>query len=792
MRESHPLVLPLAAVVFGIATGALLEYSLPWQFFPLTGGVLFVAGRWGSRFWFDLCLSFFWFAAGMSLFALQVPSVSQEEARYLATLRESAGFEGVVLSRPAALPDGCRFTMRVENVWLPEGGKSLELPVVVTVASGTVPWVTGDRVRVRGTLRVPEKLGLPGEFEYARYLRYRGIRATVWVTHGNQVVLMRAAVEQPLRRALDRLARANEELVRTVLPDPSRHTILNALITGNQLEIPPRLAAAYSRAGVVHILSISGFHVAVVSATITLVLVWLGLRCEWLALRCDLRRVALLAVIPIMVLYLLYTGAAPATLRAVVMMALVVLALWAERSSDLLDTLIAAAFVLLLANPALLFDLSFQLSFLSLWGIVVLTPYVDTLLQGRFSGWSRTVMLAAAASLAALLATAAPVLAAFHQVSLVGVVSNIVIIPLLGYGAVLLGGTGVVLGAFSATLAAVPIEMAGWLVALANRCIYAVADIPVLTSYAVGTAELLYTVALLSIISFCSGTRRRVAALLLCTLCLVGYRYWPATDEGQLRISFLSVGQAESTVVQAPDGTVMLIDGGGYLRDTGRDFGERYLVPALHALGVRRIDRMVLTHPHPDHIGGLPAVAERFAVGEFWSVAGPHAGPEYQRLRAALEHRQTRMRYFSGRTVEQVAGLEVRLIAPQTVGDTVGNEESLVLRLGYGDFSALLMGDAGIQTEQRLSDIDRIPVTLLKVGHHGSRSATGEPFLAAVQPSLAVISVGRGNRFGLPSPEVMQRLEQRRIALWRTDQVGTIRVVTDGRRFTAERHPAVR
>jgi competence protein ComEC len=246
----------------------------------------------------------------------------------------------------------------------------------------------------------------------------------------------------------------------------------------------------------------------------------------------------------------------------------------------------------------------------------------------------------------------------------------------------------------------------------------------------------------------------------------------------------LSVGQAESLLIRLPDGSTLLVDGGGYLHDTGHDFGQRMLAPALGALHVSRIDTMISTHDHPDHSGGLPFIIRNFPVGEFWS--GTEISPLLQnelKKRAVLKRTVT-----AGDDITLPGPVVISVLSPsgsvheEMDSDELSvNERSLVFRLTYGGFSMLFCADAGFETEQRmLARRYDLKSTLLKVGHHGSRFSTSTDFLDRVQPRLALISVGKGNRFGLPARQTIDLLNSKRVSLLRTDIDGTIEVVTDG------------
>lgn len=781
--HERPILLPLTALVCGCLLQYLLVVPIP-VWLPLlmfAGLVVLLPCR--STVSYRWVLALFWFWVGM---AALVP--------YLDGLRCRAGIEGfdgqqvtvegVLLSRPVALEEGQRLDLQVEHVFTPKAAYQVDGRLQIFLAHGQGNWLRGDRIRCPARIRIARLLGLPGEFDYPRYLALHGYHATAWVHAADSVVLMRgAAASSPLRN-IDRLVQQSQAIIRSTLGDPGVRGVVLALATGTQYEIPSPLQTDYALAGVSHILSVSGFHVGVISFLWVQVVSWLMLRWEWLALRVNVRRVALLSTVPLMLLYLLFTGAAPATARSVLMALAVLLALWSERETDMLDTLLAVGFIMIALQPAILFELSFQLSFLSLWGIIVLTPLLAAPFEHLAQRtWQRAMLLFCSASLAATLATLVPVLTAFQQASFSGVLANILVVPLLGYGATVLATAAVPVTIVMPSLAWLLLKPTGWLVNLSNQLVRWIAGLPVLQLHGLGAVDFAAAVAALSVISFLRSTHLKVGCLLVLLLVPLGWHALarPATTN-QLQLTFLSVGQGDALLVTAPDGTVMLVDGGGYLQDNGRDFGGRYLVPALHRFGIKKIDTMVLTHAHPDHLGGLPAVAEQFEVGSFWQG---HAGegPEYRRLLQALQRQRTRMITLKqGDQLQERGGLAVTVLSADEPADSRdGNDASLVLLLRFRKFSALLMGDAGQAIEQRLVEQGRLSaVSVLKVGHHGSRSASSMAFLQTIKPQVAVLSVGAGNRFGLPAADTLARLTQVGSRLYRTDQQGSIQISSDG------------
>lgn len=793
MIANRPLLLPLVC----LATGCLIQYLLAVPVAVLLAIVLWCLMAWllpmRSAWLYGFAVALFW--AGWGLLALTRYDLDRSPSFLKKLDMVPVVVEGVINSRPVYLQDSQRLDLVVEQIQTPAQIYRWSGRLLVTIAGGQGDWMTGDRVRFPARIKVPRLLGLPGEFDYPRYLALHGYQATAWVREAGSVVLMQGNAVWSLQRLLDTLAARCRDLIRQVVPQPDLHGVLIALATGSQHEIPVPLQAAYTRAGVNHILSVSGFHVGIVTAVWVYLLRWLLLRCEWLALRVDLKRAALLSAVPIMIAYLLFTGSAWATARAVLMLAVIVLALWFERDVDGVDALIAAAFLLILFDPGALFDLSFQLSCVALWGLMVLTPvFMRPFERFGWTGWRHALLTVSAASAAATLSTLVPVLMVFHQASISGMAANLLVVPILGYGATVLATAAIPIMLAAPWAAGMLLKPAAWLIGLSNHFIAWIAQFPVVQSYAIQPLDFVGMLVVLGSISFIAAgrLRRYVIGGVLLGLCLYHLVSGPRHD-GRLHLHLLSVGQAESILITLPDGRTMLVDGGGYLQASTRDFGERYLVPALHRLGVKQVDIMVLTHPHPDHLGGLPAVAEQFQVGEFWQSRAGGQDSTYQRLVQALDRQKTIIRTLQpdDQPLDEGA-LKISVCSAPAAAtryqDT--NEASLVLRLHYHDFSALLMADAGVEVEQELIRQGIKPVTLLKVGHHGSNTATSPQFLESLQPQLALISVGANNHFKLPAPEVVDRIEQQGIRLYRTDQQGTIRVSTDGTSWSVSTYTA--
>jgi competence protein ComEC len=262
----------------------------------------------------------------------------------------------------------------------------------------------------------------------------------------------------------------------------------------------------------------------------------------------------------------------------------------------------------------------------------------------------------------------------------------------------------------------------------------------------------------------------------------------------ELRLTFLDVGQGDSIVIQYPNGTVWVVDAGGIRDPTSDgvrrpqfDVGEAVVSRYLWWLWVRKLDRIVLSHPHQDHAGGLPALLKNFRVARF-DYGEPRQDPMLDRLRELARERQVEFRSVSAGEAARVGGVRIDFANPSADGVARStNDNSVVLYLHFGRFSALLTGD--LERDGELGLLARSPsvnALLLKVAHHGSRSATLDSFLTQVRPRWAVLSAGRNNPFGHPAREVLLRLVHHGARPLLTLDQGAITLVTDGERYTLD------
>lgn len=692
--------------------------------------------------------------------------------------QEPLRIEAVVEGRPEGVyTGGTRLVLRAERLYRGERGFPVAGKVLLFVRTGELRLGDGDRLLFSSRLRRPRPYGLPGEFDYRRYLAYRGVLVTAMVNGAEDLVLIKQG--EGWRREVDLLAARLCRLVDRNVPE-EEGGILKALLLGLSSGVSPQWVESYARSGVNHILSISGFHVGILFVCLYQTLFFLGRGFEAVALRVNLKRWALLASVPVVLFYLMLSGGAPATLRSVLMIALGAAALTVNREVEPVQVIMLAAFSILAITPQLLFDLGFQLSFLAIWGLVLFAAPAEAALKGM-GRCRRWLLLLVVASLSAIAATAVPVAYYFHRVSLIGIVANLVVVPLMGYGAVVVGFSALSVSLLSEPLARPLLLLAAWLVKVSDQAILFLARVPPVTSYRPDEVDLFLAYLLLSALTFIGPARLRalVGGFLLGALLFLGIASArEVNDPGSLRVTYLSIGQGDAALVRFPGGKTMLIDGGGSYHEGDQRVGDRLLAPALWRLGVKRIDYLVATHPHPDHFQGLLTLAASFPVAEFWE-SGVSPGPvEYRKLRWILTAKGVPIRTLcAGEPPIAIGEAVVEPLWPDP-GESPPEDEndtSLVLRVRFGRAALLFTGDLSSAAEEELiARRARLFCSILKVAHHGSRYSSTIPFLKAASPGAAVISAGFENTFRLPAADTLKRFEALNIPVYRTDLQGTI------------------
>lgn len=662
--------------------------------------------------------------------------------------------------------------------------------------------VTGEGTSPRGglahcavhvSLRVRNGRAPPGgvvEASGGARATQRGLRVESDITPLPRTQRLRAWRGR-IGESIDTLFGANAPLVR-------------ALLIADQDGIDPGVRDRFADAGLVHMLSISGLHVAIIAAALLTLASALRLPQAWGTAAAGL----------VVSVYVLMIGAPAPAVRSAVMLASVLLSQRLQRPVHPWTALALGA-ALPTVNPAVVLDLGYQLSVSGMASLVAARALLRRLRggdhgmafrrhRGRFArfvrarlremrelrGWRWMLLRECMTGVVATAVTAPLIAWTFGRVSLVAPLSNIVAGPVVAFVqpalflAIVLspwhGGARWVADATSAPLL------------LLDRIATVSASVPhaslrvaptLLGALCAGVASAAFVRA--------TASRRPMGGMLVAVGALALGVWAPllGSGSGRMELHMLDVGQGDALAVRTPRGRWIVIDAGR--RWDGGDAGRRTVVPYLRRRG-GEVAAFVMSHAHDDHAGGAASVAEALAPREWWEPAFVTTSAGYRAALIAVRRAGVAWKRARPGDTLHIDRVFVTVVAPDsawTAAQHDANETSVVLRVRYGDVSFLLTGDAETSEEGWMlqhADPDALRTDVLKLGHHGSRTSSTPAFLDAVEPRLGLVSVGADNRYGHPSPEVLQDLARRGIPLLRTDREGTVVVSTDGRSLRVE------
>ena len=643
----------------------------------------------------------------------------------------------------------------------------------------------------------------------------------------------------------------------------SSAAVLKALVIGDRTAISSGVRDAFNRAGVGHVLAISGLHIGIVAAVAFFFFHKLLCLVRPLLWRAWTRKgAAILSLIPVAV-YGLVSGMSPSTQRAVIMVAAFLMTFLFDRERDSLNTLALAAFIILILSPPALFSFSFQLSFAAVLSILYGLSCIQKAAPaggpdrrtGFASGVWRKLVAFFQVSLLAICGTLPLVMFYFNQVSLIGLLANFVVVPLVGFAVIPCGLLAIFIYPVSTQIADGCVQICLLVLDCVLPAINFFADLPfaavktitpslfeMVCYYVLGWVVLdglknrrnpetdrhsaltradrsaarksyreLYGKfglnRLLSHLTAAPGwlaagsaaKRHTIIGLVVVVALLADTGYWFARRHlnSDLRVTYIDVGQGSSALLELPGGHTVLIDGGGFSDNRTFDMGARVLAPFLWRKKIRSIDTLVLSHPNSDHLNGLIFIAQHFNVKTIWSNNETRSTLGYKHLQDIIAQKQIRLPDFQHMPRRQaINGVEFCFLYPPVdfLARKAGqewrktNNNSLVVKVSFGEVSFLFAGDIMAEAEQELVELaaDDLGCDILLVPHHGSRTSSSRPFLASVQPDVAVFSAGWKNRFRFPHPTVLAAYEEMGCRIFRTDQNGAISVETDGNHLTVK------
>jgi len=685
----------------------------------------------------------------------------------------------------------------------------------------------GARLRFPAKLFAPRNFGNPGAFDYREYLADHDIAVlgSAKVSRleplpgfsGNRLQLIRT--------------RVHRRIVQTIheLWPPPQAALINAMVIGEDGFLGQDARLEFQRSGTYHVLVVSGMNVAILAFVVF-----------WVLRRMHLSDIVATAIAVVLaVAYAFLTDVGAPVWRATLMLTLYLGARLLYRERSMLNAIGAAALGVLIVDPKALLGASFQLTFLCVLllaaiGVPILErtsqPFLRGLrnlnsanydwvlpprvaqfrldlraVAGRFELLLgkripllviRTTAWIGLAGLELLfisaimqIGLALPMAFYFHRATVVGLPANLLVVPLME---ILMpaAALAVALGFISQLAAKIPALVAGITLEAITGGVHwlgtlRIADTRVPTPAMV---TILLACVVLTLTMVLARRRALLAAAGLGLLCLSAF--WiaavppkPQLHAGVMEVTAIDVGQGDSIFVVSPDGQTLLIDAGGtpLWMQSSLDIGENVVSPYLWSRGISHIDAVVITHAHNDHMGGMRAILANFRPRELW-LGVEVSSPSLQAILQQARNAGVRITPHKAGDILAFGKMNVRVLAPSVDPLTLAwrrNDDSLAMKVAYGDTSALLEGDVEWQTEKQISQ-EQPQADLLKIGHHGSATSTIPELLAAVHPRFAVISVGARNVYGHPRREVLDRLRAANITTYRTDRDGAVTFYLDG------------
>ncbi|MBI1938509.1 MAG: DNA internalization-related competence protein ComEC/Rec2 [Ignavibacteriales bacterium] len=636
----------------------------------------------------------------------------------------------------------------------------------------------GNKVICKGNIFRARNERNPGEFDYEKYILEKGFSSLLIINNASNVEITGHSINAydnfifEIRKAIDK------QILR--LHNKTTGGLLRGLLLGDRSMIDYEIESEFVNAGVVHVLSVSGLHVGFIILIFVVMFKRFNVYSRFVFTFTGL------------LIYTAITYFQPPVTRSAIMGLALLSAPLSGRSPSNTNSLCLAALVILIFSPGDLFNPGFQLSFSAILAIIILYPpfsrYIYNMkLKSRVLKY---ILLFCTVSLAAQIGTLPFTLVYFHKLSLIALIANMFVIPLSGF-VVGLGIFTIAIGTISNYLGLVYASanesltfVLYWLVDFFGKLKNSFIAINQFSLY----DGILFYVILAFIFAAWKKLAGKPAKIFVAALTLLSAALLLRIDnkellpDGKLSVMAIDIGQGDSFLIKFPNGETALIDGGD--ANAYFDNGEKVIAPLLERLDIGKIDYGFISHVDSDHYRGLIYLIRQ---NKFRTLYKPKADSTLDKdveLEKIIREQKIPIKYY-GKGVVKISNAQIYILndTASTYFESFGtNDKSGMLKIVYGKTSFLFTGDAGAKAEKyySLNYPEFLRSNVLKTGHHGSKTSTSPQFLNFVMPQFAIISSGILNKFNHPSPEIIERLKENNIEVFRTDKSGAILLQSDG------------